>query len=125
MSTFTKEELDYLKGERRLARVATVSRDGTPNVNPVGMWSLGPDDAVIDVTGHDFAKTKKFDNVKATQRAAIVIDDVQPPFKPRGIEIRGRAEAIEGPDPKIRIYPQRIISWGIDDAGTRTSRRVS
>jgi pyridoxamine 5'-phosphate oxidase family protein len=124
MSPFTSSELEYLRGERRLARVATVSDDGTPNVNPVGMWSLGPDDAVIDVTGHDFDSTKKFRNVAKTPRAAIVIDDVQPPFRPRGIEVRGRAEAIGGPEPKIRIYPQRIISWGIDDPSTRNSRRV-
>jgi pyridoxamine 5'-phosphate oxidase family protein len=125
MSIFTKAELDYLRGERRLARVATVSDDGTPNVNPVGMWSLGPDDATIDVTGHDFAATKKFRNVVRHPRAAIVIDDVQPPFRPRGIEVRGRAEAIEGAEPKIRIHPERIISWGIDEEGTRNSRRVS
>jgi hypothetical protein len=35
-SVFTQEELDYLHGGRRLARVATVGRDGTPHVVPSG-----------------------------------------------------------------------------------------
>ncbi len=125
MSVFTRAELEYLKAERRLARIATVADDGTPNVNPVGMWSLGPDDAVIDVTGRDFDATKKFRNVARAGKAAIVVDDVRPPFRPRGIEVRGRAEAITGPEPKIRIYPERVISWGINDEGSRDSRRVS
>lgn len=36
MSAFTDSELRYLLGERRLARVATVGKDGTPHVVPVG-----------------------------------------------------------------------------------------
>ena len=38
MSAFTDAELAFLIGERRLARLATVGRDGTPHVVPVG-WS--------------------------------------------------------------------------------------
>jgi pyridoxamine 5'-phosphate oxidase family protein len=45
------------------------------------------------------------------------------PWRPRGIEVRGRAEAIETPRPLIRIHPQRIVSWGIDSRG-RFSRAV-
>ena len=37
------------------------------------------------------------------------------PWRPRAVEIRGRAEAVGGPASVIRIHPQRIISWGIDD----------
>ena len=36
MSVFTYVELDYLTGERRLARVATIGAGGTPHVVPVG-----------------------------------------------------------------------------------------
>jgi len=48
------------------------------------------------------------------------------PWQPRGIEIRGHAEAIEGERPRIRIQPERIISWGIEDAAftRRHSRAV-
>jgi pyridoxamine 5'-phosphate oxidase family protein len=37
MSAFTSAELEYMTGERRLARLATVGTDGTPHVVPVGM----------------------------------------------------------------------------------------
>lgn len=36
MSAFSDAELAYLTGERRLARIATVGKDGTPHVVPVG-----------------------------------------------------------------------------------------
>jgi pyridoxamine 5'-phosphate oxidase family protein len=114
MSTFSDAELTYLQGERRLARLATVGPDGTPHVTPIGMWSLDPDTGVVEVTGHDFAATKKFRDAARTHRAAIVIDDVLPPFQPRGVEIRGRAEAISKPNPVIRIHPERIVGWGLD-----------
>jgi pyridoxamine 5'-phosphate oxidase family protein len=122
MSVFTQAELAYLR-DRRLARVATVGPDGTPHIAPVGMWHLDPDTEVIEVTGHDFATTKKFRDVARTGRAAIVVDDVLPPFRPRGIEIRGPAEAVADPRPHIRIHPQRIIGWGLDDTGRSPNAR--
>lgn len=112
MSVFTDDELTYLHGERRLARLATVGPDGTPHVTPVG-WAFNATDQVIEITGINLASTKKFRDVARTHRAALVIDDVLPPWQPRGIEIRGRADAIVKPSPLIRIYPERIISWGL------------
>lgn len=117
MTVYTEAELAYLRGERRLAHVATVGKDGTPHVTPVGMWSVDPDSGVVEVTGHDFAATKKFRDVARTHRAAIVVDDVLPPWQPRGVEIRGHAEAVSEPQPAIRIHPERIIGWGLDDHG--------
>jgi pyridoxamine 5'-phosphate oxidase family protein len=113
-SAFTNEELRYLS-ERRLARVATVGKDGTPHVVPIGMWSHNTDLDAIDVTGHDFDQTKKFRDVARNGRAAIVIDDLASvdPWHPRGIEVRGSAEAILDPEPLIRIHPKRIVSWGL------------
>lgn len=121
-SVFTAAELNYLTGERRLARIATVGSDGMPHIAPVG-WHLDPDTDAVVVTGHDFAATKKFRDVAATGRAAIVIDDVLPPWRPRGVEIRGRAEAVEGPEPHIRITPVRIVSWGLE--AERRARTVT
>jgi pyridoxamine 5'-phosphate oxidase family protein len=123
MSVFTKAELAYLHDQRRLARLATVGPDGIPHVTPVGMWSLDPDTQVIEVTGRDFAATKKFRDVARSGTAAIVIDDVLPPFRPRGIEIRGPADALHDPRPHIRIHPQRIIGWGLDDTGPGRNAR--
>jgi len=124
VSIFTDAEIAYLTSERRLARIATVGRDGKPHVAPVG-WSIDREREVIEVGGHNFAATKKFKAVARTGRAAIVIDDVLPPWRPRGIEIRGRAEAVDGPEPLIRIHPERIVGWGLDDAGGRNARNVT
>jgi pyridoxamine 5'-phosphate oxidase family protein len=125
MSVYTEAELAYLRGERRLAHVATVGGDGTPHVTPVGMWSVDPDSGVVEVTGHSFAATKKFRDVARRGRAAIVVDDVLPPWQPRGVEVRGRADAVDGPRPHIRIHPERIVGWGLDDTGgARNARDV-
>jgi hypothetical protein len=52
MNAFDPAELAYL-AERRLARLATVGRNGTPHVTPVGMWHHNKDSNSIDITGHD------------------------------------------------------------------------
>jgi pyridoxamine 5'-phosphate oxidase family protein len=126
MSAFTDRELAYLQGERRLGRIATVGKDGTPHVAPVG-WSYNVDNDTIDVGGRDFEQSKKYRDVRTTGRAAIVIDDLAStnPWRPRGIEVRGRAEALEQPA-LIRIHPERIVSWGIESEaiGDRHSRGV-
>jgi pyridoxamine 5'-phosphate oxidase family protein len=69
----------------------------------------------IDVGGHELERTKKFRDVAMNGRAAIVIDDLAStdPWVPRGIEIRGRGEAIALPTPLIRIHPERIVTWGL------------
>jgi pyridoxamine 5'-phosphate oxidase family protein len=122
MSPFSKPELAYLQSGRRLGRLATVGPDGTPHVTPVIGWTVDPDSGVIEIAGRwNFAATKKFRDAARTGRAAIVIDDVQEPWRPRAVEIRGRAETVDGPAPVIRIHPERIISWGLDsdDPGAR------
>ena len=126
MSDFTDGELRYLLGERRLARLATVGPDGTPHVAPVG-WSYNAERGTIDVGGHSLERTKKYRDVARTGRAALVVDDVLPPWRPRGVEVRGRAEALARPAPLIRIHPERIVSWGIESGtlGERHARTVA
>ena len=113
MSAFTPRELAYLQGERRLGRIATVGGDGTPHVTPVG-WSYNAEHDTIDVGGRNLEQTKKYRDVQATGRAAIVIDDMAStdPWRPRGVEVRGRAEPLDQP-PLIRVYPERVVSWGV------------
>lgn len=122
MSVFTDAELAFLQGERHLARLATVGPDGMPHIAPVG-WSLDEDASVVQVGGINLTTTKKFRDVARTGRAAIVIDDVLPPFRPRGVEVRGRAVVQGEPDALIVIHPERIVSWGLDGA-TRSARNV-
>lgn len=114
MSAFSEAELSYLLGERRLGRVATTGKDGTPHVVPVG-WTYNAELDSIDVGGRELAQTKKYRDVERSGRAAIVIDDLAStdPWRPRAVEVRGRAEAIGGGRPLIRIHPERVVSWGI------------
>jgi pyridoxamine 5'-phosphate oxidase family protein len=123
-SVFTEQELAYLHGERRLARLATVGRDGTPHVVPTG-FVHNPELDTIDLGGHHLEQTKKWRDVARSGRAAVVIDDLASvnPWHPRAIEVRGRAETVTAPDALIRIHPERIISWGL--GAERSGRSVS
>jgi pyridoxamine 5'-phosphate oxidase family protein len=114
MSAFSAHELDYLTGGRRLGRIATVGADGTPHVVPVG-WSYDAAEDAIVVGGRALEATKKFRDVRRGGRAALVIDDLESvdPWRPRGVEIRGGAEALDGPPAVIRIRPERVRSWGL------------
>jgi pyridoxamine 5'-phosphate oxidase family protein len=112
VAAFSPEEIAYMTSERRLARIATVGADGMPHVVPVG-WTYNGEQDTIDIGGRDMAATKKFRDVKRAGRAAIVIDDVVPPWSPRGVEVPGRAEAVEGEPPLIRIRPDHVRSWGL------------
>lgn len=123
---FTANELEYLQAERRLARLATVGPDGTPHVAPVG-YIYNAELGTIDVRGHSLERSKKYRDVAHSGHAAIVVDDVLPPWRPRGVEIRGRAEAVSEPEPLIRIYPGRIVGWGLDSQrmGEHNARTVN
>ena len=123
MSVFTDAERAYLRDVHPMARLATVGGDGTPHVMPIGMYRLDDATDSIDTMGRDLTTTKKWRDVHGTPRAAVVVDDVLPPFRPRGIEIRGRAETIDGPEPVIRIHPERIVAWGLDETGTMRNAR--
>jgi|tagenome__1003787_1003787.scaffolds.fasta_scaffold20674463_2 pyridoxamine 5'-phosphate oxidase family protein len=123
-SVFREAEIRYLAGGRQLGRIATVGADGTPHVVPVA-WIYNAARDTIDVGGGELERSKKFRDVARTGRAAIVIDDLEStdPWRPRGIEIRGRGEAIALPTPLIRVHPERIVSWGLE--ARRSARTVA
>jgi pyridoxamine 5'-phosphate oxidase family protein len=123
MSVFTEAELRYLAGGQQLGRIATVGADGTPHVVPVA-WIYNAARDTIDVGGGELETTKKFRDVARSGRVAIVIDDLasEDPWHPRGIEVRGRGEAIAIPTPLIRVHAERIVSWGLD--APRSARTV-
>lgn len=120
MSAFSDNELTFLHDGPKLARLATVDPTGDPHVVPTG-WSYNPEHGSIDIGGIALAQTQKYRNVARSGRAAVVIDDVQPPFRPRAVLVKGSAEAHGD---LIRIRPERIISWGIETShiGERSSR---
>jgi pyridoxamine 5'-phosphate oxidase family protein len=104
MSRFTEHELDFLRTRPGLGRIATVDADGDPHVVPTG-WSYNLEHDTIDVGG-------------------ITLE--LPPFRPRAVIVKGRAETLDDPA-LIRIHPERIISWGLDSTefGERSSRSVT
>lgn len=124
MSAFTEEEIEYLN-EQRLGRLATVGPGGQPHAVPVG-FSYEADRDAIRISGHDFSETKKFRDAERHPKVAFIVDDLASidPWRPRGIEIRGRAETFRdggkevGPGSGsawIEITPNRVISWGINE----------
>jgi pyridoxamine 5'-phosphate oxidase family protein len=118
--TFTKAQLDYLRSQR-LCRLATVGADGRPHVVPT-LFRVN-DEGTVDIGGHDFAKRKKWRDVAHNPWVSLVVDDVLPPWRPRFIEIRGRAERRKtggtdlGPgfDPEhFHIVVEKVASFGIE-----------
>ncbi len=115
MSKFSAKELEYLTTANVLGRLATIDRDGQPHLVPLG-WSYNPDSDTIDISGRDFANTKKFRNVKQNPRVTFLVDEVLPPWRPRAVMVAGVAQAIDPQDGRqalIRIEPKKIISWGL------------
>jgi pyridoxamine 5'-phosphate oxidase family protein len=121
MSQFSPAEIEYLKSQR-LGRIATVNKAGQPHVVPTS-FRYNPELDTIDVGGLHTGETKKYRDIGQNAKVAFVVDDLLPPWKPRFLEIRGRAELLsEGGksimpnfSPElIRIYPERIISWGLE-----------
>lgn len=125
MSAFTEVEIAYLS-EGHLGRIATVDETGQPHVVPVG-YSYNAELDTIDIGGIDFANTRKFRNVKAHPKVALVVDDVRPGpgWSPRAVQVRGEAEALDRatpagggePRPLIRITPAKVVSWNLDADG--------
>jgi pyridoxamine 5'-phosphate oxidase family protein len=92
LSVFSDAELTYL-AKGRLGRLATIDAAGMPHVVPLG-WRYNPELDAIDIGGRDFARTRKFRNAQRNLNVALVVDDVLPPWRPRCVLIRGRAEAL-------------------------------
>jgi pyridoxamine 5'-phosphate oxidase family protein len=122
MIELTAAQMEYLASQR-LGRLATAGTDHKPHVVPTS-FRYNPDLGTVDVGGHHVATTKKYRDVQANGWAAIVIDDLASvdPWRPRMLEIRGRAEAIPhggerlGPGfgaAFIRIHPEKVNSFGL------------
>lgn len=123
VQTLTAAQIQYLASQR-LGRIATSGANNKPHVVPTS-FRYNPELGTIDVGGHHVATTKKYRDVQQNPWAAIVVDDLVSvnPWTPRMLEIRGRAEAIPaggdhlGPGfggAFIRVYPEKINSFGLD-----------
>lgn len=121
MAVLTDAEAQYLAGQR-LGRLATASAEGQPHVVPVG---FRVDPAQGDVGGLDLTSSRKWRDLTVNPKVAFVVDDLASvdPWRPRGIEIRGRAELHASGGDRLgggfggawlRIHPERIAAWGLD-----------
>src|SRR5215207_10091905 len=121
---FDDAETAYLRSQF-LGRLATRRPDGTLQNSPVG-FRLN-DDGTIDIGGHRLGHSAKWRNILDNGEVAFVVDDLAStrPWRPRGVEVRGRAEALEGQQPVmagmssqlIRIHPRWVFSWGLGHGG--------
>lgn len=123
MTELTAAQIAYMASQR-LGRLATAGADHKPHVVPTS-FRYNSELGTVDVGGRHVAGTKKYRDVQANGWAALVVDDLvsTDPWRPRFLEIRGRAEAIPtggavlGPgfgDGFIRIHPEKINSFGIE-----------
>jgi PPOX class F420-dependent enzyme/OxyR family protein/uncharacterized protein (TIGR02246 family) len=110
----------YLASQRR-GHLATMGRDGRPQVKPVG-FHYNADLGTIDIFGTNMETSAKYRNVGARPDVAFTVDDVvsEGAAGVRFAEIRGRAEQTTAEPPPglsrhiIRIHPRRLVSWNID-----------
>jgi pyridoxamine 5'-phosphate oxidase family protein len=117
----SKAEADYLKTQR-LARVATVSLKGVPEVSPVGFEFDGKYFWVGSHSQDIFTRTRRYKNITSgSARVSLVVDDLASvdPWTPRAVKVSGTAEVMEhkgifGEGRYIRITPRVSASWGIE-----------
>jgi pyridoxamine 5'-phosphate oxidase family protein len=114
---FNEEEKAYLSSQR-LARLATVSADGQPDVAPVGFEFDGTD---FYIAGLDLPSTRKYHNVVGgNHKVALVIDDLvsTAPFVPRFVRVYGMASVVQrdggsGAREYLRVRPTVSWSWNL------------
>jgi len=124
---FNKGELEYLKSQF-LARIATATPKGKPNVAPVGFEFDGKYFYVGSVKQEILKAMPRYRNIKnGNRRVAMVIDDLVSvdPWKRRGIRVNGLADIVVrkgefGEGEYIRIKPTLTWSWGLTESRTKT-----
>ncbi len=119
--SFTEQEIAYLR-RQPLARFATLSATGQPDVVPVAFEFDG---SVFWVggSGESVLTTRKVRNVRdGSPKVALVVDDMVSfdPFIARGVRVYGDAgEPVErvgmvGPGFYIKVTPRVSWSWNLD-----------
>jgi pyridoxamine 5'-phosphate oxidase family protein len=117
--SFSEEEKAYLQSQQ-LARVATVSPDGQPDVVPVGFEFDGSD---FYIGGLDLLSTRKYRNVAAgNELIALVVDDLvrMTPWTPRFVRVYGKASVVQrdgNSSQALKIAPTVSWSWNLEGRG--------
>ncbi|MGW7008355.1 pyridoxamine 5'-phosphate oxidase family protein [Streptomyces sp. NPDC054933] len=83
------QELDGYLGERRTCRVATVSADGAPHVSALWFaWDGG------SLWLYSLVRSRRWTQLTADPRAAVVVDDGEEYGELRGVELSGTVEFV-------------------------------
>lgn len=130
MLQFTTKETAFLRSSE-VCRLATVSKDGRPQVTPV-VYAMDGTSFVIAV---DYG-TKKLRNIRENSNVALVVDKLRPT---RAVTVEGVCEVYErgqeylrllgllmekfesyrknpwgeGESPILRVSPKKRVSWGL------------
>ena len=128
--TLTEAEQQFLS-EQHHGRLATIARNGTPQLKPVG-FTYNKELGTIDIAGMNMAASAKYKNVQANPQVAFLADDVPAPEEGaagvRFLEIRGTAETVaDGQRDEtghlspeiIRIHPRRVLAFNVGGPGLR------
>lgn len=111
---FTQEEVDYIRSQP-LARIATVSSTGQPDVVPVVFEFDG---SHFYIGGFAPERTRRTRNIDSgNDKVALVIDDLASvqPWSPRYLRVYGTAELVDRDgqgDRIMRITP--VESWSMN-----------
>lgn len=117
---FTDEEIAYIRSQP-LARVATVSAEGQPDVVPVAFEFDG---FHFLIGGYAPERTRRTRNIdEGNHKVALVIDDLASvrPWSPRYLRVYGTVELVrrggaDGADRIMRITPTTSWSLNLDGA---------
>ncbi|MEU5698521.1 PPOX class F420-dependent oxidoreductase [Streptomyces aurantiacus] len=118
--SFTEEEITYIHSQR-LARIATVSADGQPDLTPV---TFEFDGRHFYIGGYNPTNTRRARNVRSgNHKVAFVIDDLAStqPWSPRYLRLYGTAELVTRPTRTgehqiLKVTP--VTSWSMNLSGT-------
>ena len=113
--SFTDEERAYIAAQP-LARIATVGKDGQPDVTPV---TFDFDGDAFYVGGFRPASTRRARNVRGgNTKVALTIDDLKTmrPWTPRYLRVYGTAALVERRGQEVlKIVP--TTSWSMNLSG--------
>lgn len=113
--SFTDEERVYI-ATQPLARIATVSKDGQPDVTPV---SFEFDGDAFYIGGFRPAETRRARNVRSgNTKVALTIDDLKSerPWTPRFLRVHGTGELVRHHGREVlKVVP--TTSWSMNLSG--------
>jgi general stress protein 26 len=99
-----EETVRFLTGSKALMRLASVRRDGYPDVHVV--WCTFLNDKIYTTT---HKKTRKVENLRFNNKVSFTIDLETPPFK--GVRGRGVAKLIEDATLSRKILTMEIMKY--------------